>query len=67
MDDELRMKATDFIQTKFLAILETREFLTLPTIKLELIGKHSERERMSEQNILVQINRFDIVETENYV
>ncbi len=39
MDDDLRTKATECIQTNFLAVLETRQFHTLPTIKLELVGK----------------------------
>jgi hypothetical protein len=38
MDDELRDRATECIQKNFLAILETREFHTLPSIKIELIG-----------------------------
>ncbi len=40
MDDDLRMKATECIQKNFLAVIETREFHTLPTIKLELISKN---------------------------
>ncbi|CAF1096974.1 unnamed protein product [Didymodactylos carnosus] len=38
MDDELRSKAESYISNNFAAILETREFHTLPTIKVELIG-----------------------------
>lgn len=41
MDDDLRMKATECIQTNFLDVLETREFHILPTIKLELIGERN--------------------------
>ncbi|CAF3649637.1 unnamed protein product [Adineta steineri] len=37
MDDELREKATECIETNFTAVLETREFHTLATIKLELV------------------------------
>jgi hypothetical protein len=40
MDDDLRSKATECIQNNFFAILETREFHVLPSIKLELIGKN---------------------------
>lgn len=39
MDDDLRMKATECIHKNFSAVLDTREFHTLPTMKLELIGK----------------------------
>ena len=39
VDDDLRTKASECIQTNFTAVLQTREFHTLPTIKLELIGK----------------------------
>lgn len=39
VDDELRTKATECIQTNFFAVLETREFHTLPSVKLELIGR----------------------------
>ena len=39
MDDDLRTQATEFIEKKFPTILETREFYSLPTIKLELIGE----------------------------
>ena len=42
MDDDLRTKAAECIQTNFLAVLETREFHTLSTIKLELVGKEKE-------------------------
>ncbi len=42
MDDDLRMKATESIQTKFMDVLDTREFHLLPTIKLEFIGKKKE-------------------------
>lgn len=38
IDDDLRTKANEFIKNNFNAVLETREFHTLPTIKLELIG-----------------------------
>lgn len=38
IDDDLRIKANECIQTNFLAVLETREFHLLPTIKLELIS-----------------------------
>ena len=41
IDDELRTKATEYIQTKFAAIKETREFLALPVVKLEIIGKNN--------------------------
>ncbi|CAF0777365.1 unnamed protein product [Rotaria sp. Silwood1] len=37
MDDDLRTKANECIQNNFTAVLETRECLSLPTIKLELI------------------------------
>ncbi|CAF1047277.1 unnamed protein product [Rotaria sordida] len=37
MDDDLRTKANECIQNNFTVVLETRECLTLPTIKLELI------------------------------
>ncbi|CAF2445769.1 unnamed protein product [Rotaria sp. Silwood2] len=37
MDDDLRTKANECIQNNFAAVLETRECLMLPTIKLELI------------------------------
>jgi hypothetical protein len=40
MDDELRDRATECIQNHFFAVLETREFHLLPSIKLELIGKN---------------------------
>ena len=43
MDDDLRDKATECIEKKFFAVLETREFHTLPSIKLELIGKNLSR------------------------
>jgi hypothetical protein len=39
MDDDLQIKATECIQTNFLEVVDTREFHTLPTIKLELIGE----------------------------
>ena len=39
VDDELRTKATECIQANFFAVLETREFYTLPSVKLELIGR----------------------------
>lgn len=39
MDDDLRTQATEFIEKNFPEILETREFYSLPTIKLELIGE----------------------------
>jgi hypothetical protein len=39
MDDNLREKATEYIQKNFTAILDTREFHMVPAIKLELIGK----------------------------
>ena len=39
MDDDLRHGATECIQNNFAAVLETREFHQLPTIKLELIGE----------------------------
>jgi len=39
MDDDLRNKATECIQKKFFAVLETREFHALPCIQLELVGK----------------------------
>ncbi|UJR37422.1 hypothetical protein I4U23_030125 [Adineta vaga] len=37
MDDDLREKAIECIQTKFTDVLETREFHMLSTIKLELV------------------------------
>jgi hypothetical protein len=40
MDDDLRAKATECIQNKFLAVVETREFNALLSLKLELIGKN---------------------------
>jgi hypothetical protein len=40
VDDELRDKATECIHNHFFAVLETREFHLLPSIKLELIGKN---------------------------
>lgn len=39
MDDDLKEKSTEFIQKNFNAILDTREFHAIPTIKFELIGK----------------------------
>jgi hypothetical protein len=39
MDDDLRTKAAECIQTNFTAVLETREFHTLSTVKLELVGE----------------------------
>jgi hypothetical protein len=47
MDDDLRTKATECIQTNFVAVLETREFHILPTIKLELIGTDNKIEYYS--------------------
>ena len=44
MDDDLRAKATECIEKNFFAVLETREFNTLPSIKLELIGRNLGRE-----------------------
>ncbi|CAF2037873.1 unnamed protein product [Rotaria magnacalcarata] len=38
IDDELRMKASEFIQNNFFAVIETREFHALPSIKVELVG-----------------------------
>jgi hypothetical protein len=43
VDDDLRNKATECIQNHFFAVLETREFHALPSIKLELIGKNQNR------------------------
>ncbi len=40
IDDELRDKATECIQSQFFAVLQTREFHLLPSIKLELVGKN---------------------------
>jgi len=37
MDDDLREKATECIQTNFADVLQTREFHMLPSIKLELV------------------------------
>ncbi|CAF3078570.1 unnamed protein product [Rotaria sp. Silwood2] len=37
IDDDLRMKATECIQNNFFAVLETREFHALPSIKIELV------------------------------
>ncbi|CAF1194991.1 unnamed protein product [Adineta steineri] len=37
VDDDLRTKATECIQNNFFAVLETREFHALPSIKLELV------------------------------
>lgn len=39
VDDDLRDRATECIQKNFLAVLETREFHLLPSIKLEIVGK----------------------------
>ena len=39
MDDDLREKATECIQKNLTAVLDTREFHSVPTITLELIGK----------------------------
>ena len=39
MDDDLKEKATEFIQKNFNSILDTREFHAIPTIKSELIGQ----------------------------
>ena len=39
MDDDLRNQANECIQRKFPSVLETREFYSLPTIKLELISE----------------------------
>ena len=41
MDDDLKEKATEFIQKNFNSILDTREFHAIPTIKAELIGKRT--------------------------
>jgi hypothetical protein len=41
MDDDLRTKASDCIETNFTAVLETREFNALPTIKIELVGRNN--------------------------
>ncbi|CAF3896725.1 unnamed protein product, partial [Rotaria sp. Silwood1] len=38
IDDDLRMKATECIQNNFFAVLETREFHVLPSIKIEVVG-----------------------------
>ncbi|CAF0889575.1 unnamed protein product [Rotaria sordida] len=38
IDDDLRTKATECIQNNFFAVLETREFHALPSIKTELIS-----------------------------
>ena len=40
IDEELRTKAIECIQSQFFAVLETREFHALPSFKVELIGKH---------------------------
>jgi hypothetical protein len=40
VDDDLRNKATECIEKNFFAVLETREFHALPSIKLELVGKN---------------------------
>jgi len=46
MDDDLRMKATECIQRNFIAVLETREFHLLPTIKLELVGMNAKKKNI---------------------
>jgi hypothetical protein len=43
MDDDLRTKATECIEKQFTVVLETKEFHTLPSIKLELIGRISQQ------------------------
>ena len=43
MDDDLREKASECIQKNFFNVLQTREFSSLPSIKLEIIGKTNER------------------------
>jgi hypothetical protein len=56
MDDDLRTKASECISDNFTALLETREFHSLPTIKLELIGKTN---KISFVDYLVYDNRFE--------
>lgn len=41
IDDDLRMKATEFIQNNFFSVIETREFHALLSIKVELVGKNN--------------------------
>jgi hypothetical protein len=40
IDDDLRSKATECIQNNFFAVLETREFHALSSLKLELVGRN---------------------------
>lgn len=50
MDDDLRSKATECIQNNFSALLETREFHSLPAVQIELVRKDNRI------NLLIQYN-----------
>jgi hypothetical protein len=67
MDDDLRMKATECIQRNFIAVLETREFHLLPTIKLELVGMNAKKNRFYSFYSIIYIIRFNNTSTKNDV
>ncbi len=68
MDDDLRMKATECIQRNFIAVLETREFHLLPTIKLELVGMNAKKKHhFYSFYSIIYIIRFNNTSTKNDV
>lgn len=59
IDDNLREKANECIQTNFTAVIETREFQMLPMIKLELIGLNQKQHLYCSLYLIIYKIRFE--------